>query len=118
MATFPKLKTGAVAQYPIVRHAEFRNQTVRFIDGTEQRFRDRGVARKRWVIQLSGLDEGELSAIEEFFLSNQGAFGSFAFADPWDGGVYDDCSIELDDLSLVTAGEMRCVTHLTVVQNR
>ena len=51
----------------------------------EQRYRDSAGARLEWEIQLSELDEGELAAIEEFFLANQGAFGSFSFTDPWDG---------------------------------
>ena len=118
MPTFPQLKTGAVAQYPIARHEQFRNQTVRFIDGTDQRYRDSGAARQRWDIQFSGLDESELAAIEEFFLANQGAFGSFAFADPWDGHVYDDCSLELEELVVTTVAEMRGLTQLTVVRNR
>jgi len=118
MATFPQLKTGAVAQYPIVRQTLYQNQTVRFVDGTDQRYRDAGSARQRWRIQLSGLDEGELAAVEEFFLANQGAFGSFAFADPWDGHVYNDCSLELDNLGATTVGEMRGLTQVTVVRNR
>jgi hypothetical protein len=118
MATFPQLKTGAVAQYPVVRHGEFRNQTVRFVDGTDQRYRDSGAPRESWQISLSGLDETELAAIEEFFLTNQGSFGSFTFADPWDGHVYDDCSLAADDLGAAAMAEMRGTTKLTVVRNR
>ncbi|MCU1235008.1 MAG: hypothetical protein JWP63_2975 [Candidatus Solibacter sp.] len=118
MATFPVLKTGAVAQYPIVRTARFQNQTVRFVGGTDQRYRDASAAKQRWQIQLSALDEGELAAIEEFFEANQGAYGSFGFTDPWDGHVYDDCSLELDTLDLITVSEMRGLTQFTVVQNR
>jgi Conserved hypothetical protein 2217 (DUF2460) len=118
MATFPRLRTGAVAQYPIARTEQFQNQTVRFVDGTEQRYRDAGKARLRWAIPLSGLDENELAVIEEFFEANQGAYGSFSFADPWDGQVYDDCSLELDDLNVTTVAEMRGLTQLTVVRNK
>ena len=118
MAKFPQLRTGAVAQYPIVRREQFRNQTVRFVDGTDQRYRDGGAPKQRWEIVLSGLDESELAALEEFFMANQGAYGSFAFADPWDGHVYEDCSLELDELSVTTAAELRCLTQLTVVRNR
>jgi len=118
MATFPRLKTGAIAQYPIVRQGQFRNQTVRFLDGTEQRYRDSGVARRRWQILLSDLDETELAAMEEFFLLNQGSCGSFAFEDPWDGEVYDDCSLELDDMVVTTVDEMRGLAQVTVVRNR
>src|SRR5450759_746401 len=117
MATFPKLKTTAIAQYPVARREQFQNQTVRFVDGSEQRYRDSGGARLEWEIQFSLLDEGELAAIEEFFLANQGAFGSFSFTDPWDGQVYDDCSAGADELALVTVAEMRGGTKLTVVRN-
>jgi phage-related protein len=118
MATFPQLKTGAVAQYPIARQEKFRTQTVRFLDGSDQRFRDLGGTAKRWIVQLRQVDESELAAIEEFFIQNQGAYGSFAFTDPWDGNVYDDCSLEADELSATTAEEMRCMTQLVVVRNR
>ena len=74
-------------------------------------------ARLEWEIQLSHLDEGELAAIEEFFLASQGAFGSFSFTDPWDGKVYDNCSMGADDLALLTVSEMRGSTKLTVVRN-
>ena len=53
MATFPKLKTSAVAQYPLARREQFQNQTVRFVDGREQRYRDSAGARLEWDIQLS-----------------------------------------------------------------
>ncbi len=117
MATFPKLKTTAIAQYPLTRREHFQNQTVRFVDGSQQRYRDSGSANLEWEIQLSLLDESELAAIEEFFLSTQGAFGAFSFTDPWDGQVYDNCSIAADDLTVLTAAEMRGSTKLTVVRN-
>jgi phage-related protein len=117
MALFPRLKTGAIAQYPLSRREHFQNQTVRFLDGSEQRYRDSAGARIEWEIKLSQLDEGELAAIEEFFLANQGAFGSFSFTDPWDGRVYDDCSVSADGLTLTTVAEMRGSTLFTVVQN-
>ena len=117
MATFPKLKTNAIAQYPMGRREQFQNQTVRFVDGSEQRFRDSGSARIEWQIQLSQLDEGELAAIEQFFLASQGAFGSFSFTDPWDGKVYDNCSVWADTLALLTVSEMRGSTKLKIVRN-
>jgi len=117
MATFPKLKTNAIAQYPVARREQFQNQTVRFVDGSEQRYRDSGGARMQWEIQLSQLDESELAAIEEFFRMSQGAFGSFSFTDPWDGHVYDNCSVGADALTLLSEGEMRGSTKLTVVRN-
>ena len=40
MTTFPKLKTNAVAQYPLGRRVVFQNQSLTFVDGTQQRYRD------------------------------------------------------------------------------
>jgi hypothetical protein len=118
MTTFPILKTTAVAQYPAVRHVEFRNQTVRFVDGTEQRYRDASGPLHRWSIRLSELDESEMAAVEEFFETNQGEFGSFAFTDPWDGQVYSACSLMGESLDVRALAEMRGGTTLTVVENR
>jgi hypothetical protein len=116
MAAFPKLKTGAVAQYPITRELRAQNQTLRFVDGGQQRYRDAKGVRKRWLIQLELLDEGELAAVEEFFLEVQGAYGSFVFVDPWDGQVYEGCRLENDDAAFTSIGEMQSTATLAVIQ--
>src|SRR5471030_1407008 len=118
MATFPVLKTSAVAQYPAKKYVRFQNQTLRFVDGTEQRYRDSSTPLHRWDIQLSELDEGDMAALEEFCAANQGAFGNFSFTDPWDGHVYTNCSLQTDTLALAAVEEMRGSTSLTVVENR
>src|ERR1700735_258397 len=103
MATFPPLKTGAVAQYPATKSLRFQNQIVRFVDGNEQRYRDSAGPLHRWIIRLDLLDATEMSAIEEFFFNNQGSFASFAFTDPWDSTSYPDCSIVGDHLATIAA---------------
>src|SRR5580704_5955301 len=113
MATFPQLKTGAVAQYPATKSLRFQNQTVRFLDGSEQRYRDAAGPLHQKVIQLS-----EMVAFAQFFEDNQGRRGSFAFTDPWDGTQYADCSLASDELALGSLAEMRTTTSLTVVENR
>ena len=118
MATFPALKTGAVAQYPAAKSVRFSNQTMRFLDGTEQRYRNSAGPLRRWVIRLDKLDENEMAAIEGFFAANQGAFGSFHFTDPWDGVEHDDCSVESDVMIMHSISEMRGATSLVVRQNR
>ena len=118
MATFPNLKTNAVAQYPAKRVLRFQNQTLRFVDGTEQRYRDCAGPLHRWEILLQQLDEAEMAAVEGFFAGNQGAFGSFTFTDPWDGHVYQNCSLQTDGLDLTTAAEMSGSASVTVVENR
>ena len=116
--TFPTLKTAAVAQYPARRTVRFQNQVLRFVDGTEQRYRDCAGPLHRWEIRLTQLDEGEMAALAEFLEECQGAFASFTFTDPWDGTVYPDCSLAADDLTLNAAGVMSGETSLVVMENR
>jgi phage-related protein len=118
MTTFPQLKTGAVAQYPASRSVRFQNQTIRFLDGTEQRYRDAAGPLHQWSIRLTALDESEMTALEQFFEDTEGRLGSFAFTDPWDGVQYANCSLASDDLLLGSAAEMRGRTALTIVENR
>jgi len=118
MATFPLLKTSAVAQYPATKSIRYRNQTIRFLDGSEQRYRDAAGPLHQWVIQLKELDEGEMAAFEQFFQDSQGRLGSFAFTDPWDGTQYANCSLSTDNLDLNSLAEMNGKTSLTVVENR
>jgi phage-related protein len=117
MATFPRLKTSAVAQYPARRTVAFRNQTVRFVDGAEQRYRDSAGALRQWEIRLERIDEGEAAALDEFFLTQQGAFGSFEFTDPWDGELYADCSFAIDEAEMESRGEMSGATKLIIQEN-
>jgi hypothetical protein len=115
---FPTLKTGAVMQYPAQRTLRFNTDAIRFLDGTEQRFRDNPSVLHQWTIQLDLLDESELATLDAFFLSNEGRFGSFSFTDPWDGTAYPNCSLTGDTFGLQLTGEMRGKTTLTVCENR
>ncbi len=118
MAFFPTLKTGAVMQYPAKRTLRFVTGVMRFLDGAEQRYRDNPSVLHEWTIRLDLLDEGELAALEQFFIANQGAFGSFSFTDPWDGTTYPDCSLAGDTFEFQLQGEMRGNTTLTIRENR
>ena len=118
MATFPTLKTGAVAQYGSDRSRRFSTRVVRFLDGSEQRFQEYGAPLRTWTIRLSLLDEAELTALELFFASQGGRAGTFAFADPWDGTVYANCSFGNDQLATQYAGSARGAANVTVKENR
>jgi len=118
MSDFPRLRTGAVAQYPATRSSAYSTQVFRFLDGGEQRYREWGAPLRRWVVRLDLLDEEELARIREFFEAQQGSFGTFAFEDPWDGVVYPDCSLESDELALEFLGESRGRTLLLIRENR
>ena len=116
--TFPKLKTGALAQYPATRRLQHQNQVVRFVDGSAQRYRDSAGPLRQWQFRLDLLDESEFAALEQFFADNQGRFGDFAFTDPWDGQIYANCSFANADLTLTSLAEGDGRTMITVLQNR
>jgi hypothetical protein len=117
VATFPSLKTGAVAQYPSDRQQNFSTQVFRFLDGSEQRFPGYGSTLRRWVIRLDLLDESELTNLEQFFESEAGRAGTFTFTDPFDGTVYSSCSFDADTLALQFNGPQDGKTTVTVREN-
>ncbi len=118
MANFPQLKSGAVMQYPAARRLEYRNQTVRFLDGNEQRYRDSAGPLRRWTIRLSALDATETAAIRAFFGDNKGRFANFTFTDPWDGSTHENCSIVSDNLTLTAKGDFQNSAAISIVENR
>jgi hypothetical protein len=88
---FPTLKTGAVAQYPLDRGFRFRTQAVRFMDGSQQRYRIYGANLRQWLVKLDLLDEQELGALIVFVEQQGGA--TFAFTDPVTGDNVATCII-------------------------
>ncbi len=118
MSNFPALKTGAILQYPAQKAIQFSTRVLRFIDGSEQRFRNYQTPLRRWVIRLDLLDETELQVLREFFRYQAGAAQSFSFLDPWDGTSYPNCSIENDEMKEELADEVKGKTTLIVLQNR
>ena len=118
MSNFPTLKTGAVLQYPAQKEIRFATEIARFMDGSEQRFREYQTSLHRWIIRLELLDQGELQALREFFITQAGGADSFAFTDPWSGLTYANCTLEGGDMALLLVDEMKGNTSLTVRENR
>jgi len=118
MQQFPLLKTGAVAQYPIRRLTAFSTRILRYLDGSEQRFRLLHSPIRKWVVNLSLLDESEIAEIQKFYASLQGDVGRFEFTDPWTGIVYANCSLEMDELKLEYTAPGQSRGTLVVRQNR
>jgi hypothetical protein len=117
MATFPTLKTNAVAQYPATRISTFRNEVVRFVDGTEQRYRNSAGSSRYWMIKLDQLDAAEMAAVEAFFLEVMGRYGMFTFTDPWDGISY-SCTLSDDKVALRASGEYQGTVELVIQESR
>lgn len=118
MAQFPTLKTNSAAQYPAKRTVRYQNEIHRFVDGTEQRYRDCGSPLHSWDFPFNQLDEAEVAAFQNFAVAEEGRFGSFTFADPWDGTTYQSCSLASDDLNTTSRAELNGSTRLTVTENR
>jgi phage-related protein len=118
MNDFPTLMTGAVMQYPAERDLVFSTQVVRFLDGSEQRFREIAAPLHRWVIQLDNLSEREMNRLREFFRIQDGGSEPFSFTDPWDGTQYPSCSLETDQMVEVFTGPGQAKTSLVVTENR
>jgi len=118
MATFPALKTGAVAQYPSDRAREFSTVVHEFVDGSEQRSPLFGAPLRRWMIRLDLLDEVEMFRLEQFFEQQRGAAGEFGFTDPWDGSVYPRCSFEGGAVELNFRGPGQGTLELIVKEKR
>ena len=96
MNTFPVLSTGAVTQYPLGVAIEQGTQVIRFLDGSDQRFRTRGRILRRWQIHLDLLKENEIEALEEFFRSQLGGYSAFIFPDPYSGSGIPNCIFGAD----------------------
>ena len=115
MAEFPKLKTGAVAQYPATRETEFATRVQRYLDLSEQRYRDRTSSRMRWSVELSRLTDNELGTLVRFFEEQRGRFGSFDFENPWTGAVVTGCRFEQDRLPTLMSGEIDSSAAVVIV---
>lgn len=116
MYRFPKLKTGAAVQYPAELIQSSASEVHRFLDSSEQRYRDRGAVRRRWRIRLTLLDEVELAALRVFFVAQRGRAGLFEFEDPWSGIVVSNCRFGTDSWSYGSAGELRNDSEIEIVE--
>lgn len=115
---FPTLKTGAVIQYPATKNTQYSSFVVRFLDGSDQRYRQYTPALHQWSIKLDLLDEAELDALRQFFDDQEGRFGTFSFVDPWTQTTYLNCSLQQDTFSYQLSGVTQGSVSVTVVENR
>jgi len=115
MADFPKLKTGVQAQYPLTRELTSTTRVLPFLDGTEQRYTLKR-PRRRWVVDLTMLDEGEAAVVEAFVQSHLETLETFTFTDPWSGAAYASCVLENPEQTVRALAEGRCQTSVTIAE--
>src|SRR5687767_10095146 len=105
MSAFPRLKTLAVMQYPAEKKIGCSTRVLRFVDGSEQRFRELERPVRRWAVRLDLLDGREWAELEAFFVFTNGRAGIFSFTDPWDESEHADCSFDSDSARIELVGE-------------
>ncbi len=112
MATFPLLKTGAVAQHPLELTTRFKTQAVQFLDGSRQSYALGSRGLRRWRIELDLLDDCEMAALISFVEQQQGA--SFSFYDPISSSSVANCVVAEDSFELTYREESRGRAALVV----
>jgi len=118
MAVFPKLKTGAAAQYPLSVEAAYETRVANFLDLSEQRFRERPGRVRRWVVDLRLLSHLELEEVERFFDEQRGGFGVFEFEDPTTGSIVTSCRFDQDAISVDERGDFDAAARLVIVEDQ
>ena len=104
MTTFPELKTGAVAQYPLSRVSNVATQAVRFLDGSQQTYQLNGVGLRRWVLTLDLLDEAEVASVLAF--AEEAGTDAFSFTDPETGETAAKCIISGGEVDAALVDEL------------
>ena len=116
MPTFPLLSSGAVAQYSLPVVTGQAVQTIRFLDGTDQRFLFQGRAFRQWEIQLSLLNDAEIEHLKTFFNEQQGDYSAFDFPDPISGDVISNCRFAAPEMVCAYDGVGASSTTLWVTE--
>ena len=116
MATFPKLSSGVVTQYPVQLITAQTTRVIRFLDGSDQRYLVRGRSFRQWQIQLDLLNESEMQQLEAFYSEQQGDYTPFDFPDPFSGTVVPNCRFGHSILATNYTGVDTGMTTLWVVE--
>lgn len=118
MSTYPTLKTGATAQYPATKTITYSSFVIRFLDGSDQRYRNYSSPLNKWLLPYAQLDDTEAAAMEQFFIQEQGQAGSFSFTDPWTQAQYGNCSLDQSSVGTQFKQEAQGATVMLVAENR
>ena len=117
MASFPALRTGAIAQHPFERAGQMMVESNRFLDFSRQAYRDAASIRRTWTVRLDLLDAGEIARLKAFFEQQQGRYGTFTFIDPVDSSVHNACSFANDIFTQHQSDETSNQSTLTIYEH-
>ncbi|MGB9604885.1 MAG: DUF2460 domain-containing protein [Bryobacteraceae bacterium] len=100
-----------------MRRVEYRNEVLRFLDGSEQRYRQARGPLKQWVLNFGAIEDEEARRLVNFFEGQQGRVGSFAFEDPWEKTTNPNCSLVNDEVRLELENEGRARVRVVIREN-
>ncbi len=114
--SFPTLKSGNTVFYPLVEGHSFGTGVHRFLDDSEQRWRNR-LSLRRFVLTCNDINAYDVSSIRTFFRSQAGQFDN-----GWDitiGGVtYSNMAFDQDNFPIVENKRNRMGLTFQVVQTK
>lgn len=116
MADFPTLSSAAITQYPVGVTNIQTARVIRFMDGSDQRYRLRGRSLRQWEIHLDLLNELEIQQLESFFTNMQGDYGTFSFPDPFSGVSVPNCRLAAPELVSEYSGVDSSATSFWVIE--
>lgn len=116
--TLPALKTGAPAQYPSSKSVSYSSYVVKFLDGSDQRYRNYSVPLTQWSFPLAMLDDSEMTLLGQFFAGQQGQYGSFSLYDPWTQTEHASCSFSQDTITNTLKEEAAGSTEIAIRENK
>lgn len=82
MIAYPQLANGVISQYPVRKRRRQRTVINRAADGRSIRLADPTGESTEWLLVYSELSDDELTVLQQFFVSAEGALNGFTFLDP------------------------------------
>ena len=80
--TYPRLSAGAFTQLPVRKGRRMRTVVNTAADGRQMKLADVPGQAIEWQLQYTGLSDGELSTLQNFFVAAGGSLTGFTFLDP------------------------------------
>lgn len=116
MASFPALKSGSAAMYPLTRSIECSTQVVQFCDDSEQRWKSRAKV-SGFVLEYTDISGYDLGILRDFFRTVKGRGDT-----TWDvtiGGVlYQYMMFDSDEFTFTETRPNRFTVRLSCKQWR
>ncbi len=104
MPIIPIGPTGSPARYPFTSWKRFHNTFVRFVDGTEQHFRNRSRPSSCWRMQYEKQSDAELSLWLPFLEGAIGNTPTFLYIDPVTGAMHTNSRLADENVDLEQGG--------------